>query len=79
MYLIVDLEESPADATLQFNVFLVNVQTGDHTHESRTLWFWFKNWVPINERASIAQEFFKELVSPQQFPRGIFKHLSLCK
>lgn len=57
------------EISLQFRVFLVNGQTGSHTQESRKLLFWFKPQVPYHERASVAQEFFKELVSPQHFPR----------
>ncbi|XP_073972428.1 uncharacterized protein isoform X2 [Rhodnius prolixus] len=57
------------EISLQFRVFLVNGQTGSHTQESRKLLFWFKPQVPVYERATVAQEFFKELVSPQHFPR----------
>lgn len=59
------------EISLQFRVFLVNGQTGSHTQESRKLLFWFKPQVPVYERATVAQEFFKELVSPQHFPRGM--------
>ncbi len=38
--------------------------------ESRILRFWFKDEFPVGDRAKYAQEFFKELVSPLEFPRG---------
>ncbi|XP_014244007.1 uncharacterized protein LOC106663602 isoform X1 [Cimex lectularius] len=64
-----DVEDTIPEISIQFLVFLVNGQTGSHTHESRKLLFWFKPQVPVHERATVAQEFFKELVSPQNFPR----------
>lgn len=71
----------PADLVLEFRVFLVSVQTGKHTQESRTLRFWFREINMQNghtnhnnsnggEKATVAQDFFRELVSPQEFPRG---------
>lgn len=75
-------EVQPADLVLEFRVFLVSAQTGKHTQECRTLRFWFRQ-SPIQnghtnhpnhsnggEEASVAQDFFRELVSPQEFPRG---------
>ncbi|KAJ3665794.1 hypothetical protein Zmor_001268 [Zophobas morio] len=64
-------ESSPAQLTLEFRVFLVSAQTGKHTPESRTLRFWFRDHPEVKdmEPATIAQDFFKELVSPQEFPR----------
>ncbi|XP_033225188.1 uncharacterized protein LOC117178070 [Belonocnema kinseyi] len=59
----------PAHLCLQFRVFLVSAQTGKHTQESRTLQFWFVKTLPEQEQPHIAQEFFRELVSPQEFPR----------
>ncbi|KAK9504610.1 hypothetical protein O3M35_010908 [Rhynocoris fuscipes] len=64
-----DEEYTIPEISLQFRVFLVNGQNGKHTQESRKLLFWFKPQVPVYERASVAQEFFKELVTPQHFPR----------
>ncbi|CAH1403456.1 unnamed protein product [Nezara viridula] len=65
-----DTEEAGVpEISLQFLVFLINGQTGLHTQESRKLFFWFKPNVPIHERPTVAQEFFKELVSPLKFPR----------
>ncbi|XP_051154840.1 uncharacterized protein LOC127277609 isoform X3 [Leptopilina boulardi] len=60
---------NPAHLCLQFRVFLVSGQTGKHTQESRTLQFWFVKTLPDQEQPHIAQEFFRELVSPQEFPR----------
>ncbi|XP_012271402.1 uncharacterized protein LOC105694878 isoform X2 [Orussus abietinus] len=59
----------PANVCLVFRVFLVSGQTGKHTQESRTLQFWFTDKLPESEYPSVAQEFFRELVSPQEFPR----------
>ncbi|XP_017785685.1 PREDICTED: uncharacterized protein LOC108568854 isoform X2 [Nicrophorus vespilloides] len=75
---------TPPQLCLEFRVFLVSGQTGKHTQESRTLRFWFKahmtNGSAMNgttnghghgdtEQAAVAQDFFKELVTPQEFPR----------
>jgi hypothetical protein len=38
--------------------------------EKRVLSYWFKEDVEEGARAKMAQQFFKELVSPTQFPRG---------
>ncbi|KAI4494944.1 hypothetical protein M0804_001145 [Polistes exclamans] len=54
---------------LQFRVFLVSTQTGKHTQESRTLEFWFSDTCSETEQPTVAQEFFRELVAPQEFPR----------
>lgn len=61
-----------AQLSLEFRVFLVSAQTGKHTQESRTLRFWFAEGLNDKgtEQAHVAQEFFRELVSPQEFPRG---------
>lgn len=64
-----DEDSSPAQLSLEFRVFLVSAQTGKHTQESRTLQFWFASSTSDAENATIAQEFFRELVSPQDFPR----------
>lgn len=56
-------------------MFLVNKETGKHTQESRTLRFWFRDLpdgFDETDGATTAQDFFKELVSPQEFPRGTF-------
>ncbi|KAG5684642.1 hypothetical protein PVAND_013862 [Polypedilum vanderplanki] len=56
--------------TLEFRVFLVSSKTEQHTQESRTLRFWFRDWLKDGElKAQIAQDFFRELVTPKEFPR----------
>lgn len=61
-----------AHLTLEFRVFLVSAKTEEHTQESRTLRFWFRDWLNDGERkAQVAQDFFRELVSPKEFPRGL--------
>nr|CAD7258565.1 unnamed protein product [Timema shepardi] len=70
-----DGDNSPAQLSLEFRVFLVSGQTGKHTQESRTLQFWFITNISESDQASVAQEFFKELVSPQEFPRGCYAFL----
>ncbi|KAL1140100.1 hypothetical protein AAG570_000032, partial [Ranatra chinensis] len=72
-----DIEDTYPEASLTFNVFLVNAQDGSHTQESRTLRFWFKPQVSNRDHASLAQEFFKELVSPHQFPRDYVGFIKL--
>lgn len=48
----------------------MNAQTGTHTQESRTLRFWFRSVLKTDsEQAALAQEFFRELVTLQEFPR----------
>ncbi|KAK4291668.1 hypothetical protein Pmani_035518 [Petrolisthes manimaculis] len=65
-----DIEDTPAHLQLEFKVFLINAHTHTHTHESRQLRFWFQSsYGPEKERMRSAQEFFKELVSPLEFPR----------
>ncbi|XP_070506117.1 uncharacterized protein [Chironomus tepperi] len=56
--------------TLEFRVFLVSAKTDQHTQESRTIRFWFREWLKDGElKAQVAQDFFRELVSPKEFPR----------
>ncbi|XP_016837351.1 uncharacterized protein LOC100122198 isoform X2 [Nasonia vitripennis] len=59
----------PAHLSLQFKVFLVSAQTGKHTQEQRILNFWFSENLSVETQPTVAQEFFRELVSPQEFPR----------
>uniref|UniRef100_T1J663 Winged helix-turn-helix domain-containing protein n=1 Tax=Strigamia maritima TaxID=126957 RepID=T1J663_STRMM len=54
---------------LQFKVFLVNHQTNTHVQEKRILRFWFKSELNDDQQMHVAQDFFKELVSPLEFPR----------
>lgn len=61
----------PAHLQLEFRVFLVSGNTGLHSQESRTLRFWFRDWLKdTDQQAHVAQDFFRELVSPKEFPRG---------
>ncbi|XP_045535112.1 uncharacterized protein LOC106717692 isoform X1 [Papilio machaon] len=59
----------PCHAQLEFCVYLVSAATGSHTREARALRFWFKPEVPRDECPHEAQSFFRELVSPQDFPK----------
>lgn len=57
--------------SLEFRVFLVSANTGQHSQESRSLRFWFREWLTDGDKqAHVAQDFFRELVSPKEFPRG---------
>lgn len=59
--------------SLEFRVFLISAQTQAHSQESRALRFWFRDWLADGDRqAQVAQEFFRELVAPKEFPRGTF-------
>jgi len=62
-------EEESAHLCLQFRVFLVNGLSGKHAQEKRVINYWFKTEFPAVQRPRYAQEFFKELVSPTEFPR----------
>jgi len=69
-----DEDSPPAQLYLEFRVFLVNSSTGRYTQEKRVLSFWFKeDYIEETWRAAAAQEFFKRLVSPVDFPRGTVK------
>lgn len=62
---------SAPQLTLEFRVFLVSGNTGHHSQEARTLRFWFRSWLTNEDKqAHVAQDFFRELVSPKEFPRG---------
>lgn len=63
-------ERSPPQLSLEFRVFLVSANTGQHSQESRKIRFWFRDWLLDSEvQAQVAQDFFRELVSPKEFPR----------
>lgn len=63
-------ERSPAQLSLEFRVFLVSANTGQHSQESRKIRFWFRDWLQDGAvQAHVAQDFFRELVSPKEFPR----------
>ncbi|XP_061711243.1 uncharacterized protein LOC133520667 isoform X2 [Cydia pomonella] len=59
----------PCHAQLEFRVYLVSAANGSHTREARALRFWFKPQMTPGERPHEAQAFFRELVSPQDFPK----------
>lgn len=62
--------------SLEFRVFLVSANTGQHSQESRSLRFWFRPWLMDGDKqAHVAQDFFRELVSPKEFPRGMYSCL----
>jgi hypothetical protein len=64
-------QRTPAQLSLEFRVFLVSANTGQHSQESRRIRFWFRDWLLNTDiQAHVAQEFFRELVSPKEFPRG---------
>lgn len=58
-----------AHLCLEFRVFLINTSTKRYTQEKRIISYWFKDLFPLNQRATAAQDFFKTLVSPADFPR----------
>ncbi|XP_047737758.1 uncharacterized protein LOC108664786 isoform X2 [Hyalella azteca] len=63
------LEDTAPQLQLEFRVFLVSGSSGQHTHEQRHLRFWFGPSYVEQEQARMAQDFFKELVAPLDFPR----------
>ena len=77
-----DTEDELADVNahlcLEFRVFLVNTSTKKYTQEKRVISFWFKELFPVHQRTNAAQEFFKKLVSPVDFPRGVTTCVYLC-
>lgn len=63
--------EHQPQLSLEFRVFLISSNTGRHSQEARTLRFWFRPSISNQEKkAHVAQDFFRELVSPKKFPRG---------
>jgi len=52
-------------------VFLRNASTKRYTQEKRVISYWFKLAFSPMQQASAAQDFFKQLVSPADFPRGM--------
>ena len=65
--------------SLEFRVFLVSANTGQHSQESRSLRFWFRPWLMDGDKqAHVAQDFFRELVSPKEFPRGVYSCALKC-
>ena len=68
-------DQSPAHLSLQFRVFLRNATTKRYTQEKRVISYWFKVAFSPMQQASSAQDFFKQLVSPADFPRGNLKNI----
>ena len=68
-------DTEPAHLSLQFRVFLRNATTKKYTQEKRVISYWFKVAFSPMQQASAAQDFFKQLVSPIDFPRGNPKDL----
>ncbi len=67
-----DEADAPPELAVEFSVWLVSAATGSHAKESRRLGFWFLDQVASTEegeRARAAQDFFKALVAPFEFPR----------
>ncbi|XP_067143243.1 uncharacterized protein [Centruroides vittatus] len=64
-----DMDIIPPNLSLEFKVFLTNAVNNTHTKESRQLRFWFKDDVSEPDQMRKAQEFFKELITPCEFPR----------
>ncbi|XP_053678144.1 uncharacterized protein LOC128728541 [Anopheles nili] len=63
-------QREPAQLSLEFRVFLVSANSGQHSQESRRIKFWFRSWLASEDvQAQVAQDFFRELVSPKEFPR----------
>lgn len=70
-YLEQKSKKTPPQLSLEFRVFLVSANTGQHSQESRFLRFWFRPWITdVDRQATVAQDFFTKLVSPTDFPRG---------
>lgn len=64
-----DGDTEPTHLSLQFRVFLRNATTKRYTQEKRVISYWFKVAFSPMQHASAAQDFFKQLVSPVDFPR----------
>lgn len=77
MYLctLLESESQPVpnpDIQMEFTCFLVNQKTGRNVPERRVLKFWFREGTDYFEHVTVAYEFFKELVKPDNFPRGVY-------
>ena len=72
-------DHSPSHLSLQFRVFLRNATTKRYTQEKRVISYWFKVAFSPMQQASAAQDFFKQLVSPTDFPRGNDHDLKIQK
>ena len=61
---------SPSELCLEFRVYLKSAKTEKYIQERRVIGFWFKPQFPSSQKTTTAQEFFKTLVAPVDFPRG---------
>jgi len=60
---------------------MITVRNETILQESRVLKFWFSPETEYFDRVTCAYEFFKELVRPENFPRGNYQAsccLSVC-
>lgn len=82
LYYLIEDQKSQHTAphlSLEFRVFLVSANTGQHSQESRFLRFWFRSWVTdVDIQAHVAQDFFTKLVTPTDFPRGELFSIYFC-
>ena len=63
-------DASPSELCLEFRVYLKSAKTEKYIQERRVIGFWFKPQFPSSQKTTTAQEFFKTLVAPVDFPRG---------
>jgi len=62
-------DASPSELCLEFRVYLKSAKTEKYIQERRVIGFWFKPQFPSSQKTTTAQEFFKTLVAPVDFPR----------
>jgi len=61
---------NPSELCLEFRVYLKSTKTEKYIQERRVIGFWFKpQQCPSSQQAACAQDFFKTLVAPVDFPR----------
>ena len=63
------LDNQREQLSLSFKVFLVNSNINAHTKESRNMRFWFVEKLDDQMKMLQTQEFFRDLVNPNEFPR----------
>ncbi|CAG2102765.1 unnamed protein product [Medioppia subpectinata] len=59
----------PPELCLSFKVFLINSETQSHNQENRSLKFWFTPDVSEAHKMGFAQQFFRDLINPTNFPK----------
>lgn len=62
-------DASPSELCLEFRVYLKSAKTEKYIQERRVIGFWFNPQFPSSQKTTTAQEFFKTLVAPVDFPR----------